>query len=89
VVVLNPPYGERTGEVTSLIGLYREIGYFFKKRCGGHRGYIFTGNAALGKQVGLRTKRRIPFFNGELECRLLEYELYEGTRRTEKIRDEG
>jgi 23S rRNA G2445 N2-methylase RlmL len=84
VVVLNPPYGERTGEVTSLIGLYREIGYFFKKRCGGHRGYIFTGNAALAKQVGLRTKRRITFFNGEIECRLLEYELYEGTRRNVK-----
>ncbi|MCX5820283.1 MAG: class I SAM-dependent RNA methyltransferase [Deltaproteobacteria bacterium] len=89
VVVLNPPYGERTGEIPSLITLYREIGDFFKKRCGGHRGYIFTGNAALGKQVGLRTKRRIPFFNGEIECRLLEYELYEGSRRTEKIRDEA
>jgi 23S rRNA G2445 N2-methylase RlmL len=84
VVVLNPPYGERTGDFPTLCGLYREIGDFFKKRCGGHRGYIFTGNAALGKQVGLRTKRRIPFFNGEIECRLLEYELYEGTRRTEK-----
>jgi len=83
VVVLNPPYGERTGEVPSLIGLYREIGDFFKQRCGGHRGYIFTGNAALGKQVGLRTKRRVPFFNGEIECRLLEYELYEGSRRRE------
>jgi 23S rRNA G2445 N2-methylase RlmL len=83
VVVLNPPYGERTGEIPSLISLYRGIGDFFKKRCGGHRGYIFTGNAALGKQVGLRTKRRIPFFNGEIECRLLEYELYEGTRRRE------
>ncbi len=84
VVVLNPPYGERTGDFPTLIGLYREIGDFFKQRCGGHRGYIFTGNAALGKQVGLRTKRRIPFFNGEIECRLLEYELYEGSRRKEK-----
>jgi len=84
VVVLNPPYGERTGDVSALIGLYREIGDFFKKRCGGHRGYIFTGNAALGKKVGLRTKRRIPFFNGEIECRLLEYELYVGSRRDEK-----
>jgi putative N6-adenine-specific DNA methylase len=89
VVVLNPPYGERTGEISSLIGLYQGIGDFFKKRCGGHRGYIFTGNATLGKQVGLRTKRRISFYNGEIECRLLEYELYEGSRRTEKMRHEG
>jgi len=84
VVVLNPPYGERIGEQSRLAGLYREIGDFFKQRCGGYRGYIFTGNAALGKGVGLRTKRRITFYNGEIECRLLEYELYEGTRRKEK-----
>ena len=84
VVVLNPPYGERIGEIKKLTGLYGEIGDFFKQRCGGYRGYVFTGNLALGKQVGLRAKRRIPFYNGEIECRLLEYELYEGTRRKEK-----
>jgi 23S rRNA G2445 N2-methylase RlmL len=83
IVLINPPYGERIGEESRLIGLYREIGDFFKQRGGGYRGYIFTGNAALGKRVGLRTKRRITFYNGEIECRLLEYELYEGTRRKE------
>ncbi len=87
IVLINPPYGERIGEESRLIGLYREIGDFFKQRCGGYRGYIFTGNAALGKRVGLRTKRRITFYNGEIECRLLEYELYEGTRRKEKVHD--
>jgi 23S rRNA G2445 N2-methylase RlmL len=85
IVVLNPPYGERIGEQSQLTGLYGEIGDFFKQRCGGYRGYLFTGNAALGKRVGLRTKRRITFYNGEIECRLLEYELYEGTRRKEKV----
>jgi putative N6-adenine-specific DNA methylase len=70
-----------------LAGLYREIGDFFKQRCRGYRGYIFTGNTTLGKQVGLRTKRRIIFYNSEIECRLLEYELYEGTRRKETLRD--
>jgi len=83
VVILNPPYGERTGEISKLTGLYREIGDFFKQKCGDYLGYIFTGNTAMGKQVGLRTKRRIIFYNSEIECRLLEYELYEGTRRKE------
>ena len=85
VVILNPPYGERTGEVARLTRLYREIGDFFKQKCGGYLGYIFTGNMALGKQVGLRTKRRILFYNSEIECRLLEYELYEGSRRKETL----
>jgi putative N6-adenine-specific DNA methylase len=81
VVILNPEYGERLGEVEELKKTYREIGDFFKKKCNGYSGYIFTGNLDLAKQVGLRTKRRIPFFNGPIECRLLEYDLYEGSKK--------
>jgi 23S rRNA G2445 N2-methylase RlmL len=81
IVMLNPEYGERMGEVKALEGTYKNIGDFFKKKCGGYTGYIFTGNLGLAKKVGLRTKRRLTFFNGGIECRLLEYELYEGSRR--------
>ena len=45
------------------------------------RGAGFTGNLDLAKKVGLKTKRRIPFFNSNIECRLLEYDLYEGSRK--------
>ena len=80
VVILNPEYGERMGEMEELKGTYSRIGDFFKKKCQGYRGYIFTGNLDLAKKVGLRTNRRITFFNGPIECRLLEYDLYEGSR---------
>ena len=59
------------------------IGDFFKKKCNGYTGYVFTGNLDLAKKVGLRTKRRILFYNGPIECRLLEYDLYEGSRKKE------
>ena len=81
IVILNPEYGERMGEIEALKETYKGIGDFFKKNCKGYTGYIFTGNFNLAKKVGLKTKRRIPFFNGPIECRLLEYELYEGSRR--------
>jgi putative N6-adenine-specific DNA methylase len=81
VVILNPEYGERMGDAGKLGDIYKGIGDFFKNRCMGYRGYIFTGNLDLAKQVGLRTKRRIPFYNGPIECRLLEYELYRGSRK--------
>jgi 23S rRNA G2445 N2-methylase RlmL len=84
VVVLNPEYGERMGDVRQLEGTYGRIGDFFKQKCGGYMGYIFTGNFGLAKKVGLRTKRRLTFFNGGIECRLLEYELYEGSRKNER-----
>jgi putative N6-adenine-specific DNA methylase len=81
VVVINPPYGERIGQAEQLAGLYTAIGDFFKKRCRGYTGFLFTGNPELAKKVGLRTRRRVPFYNGEIACRLLEYDLYEGTRK--------
>lgn len=64
-----------------LEAIYQGIGDFFKSIGGGYRGYIFTGNLEMVKKVGLRTKHRIIFYNGEIECRLLEYELYAGSRR--------
>ncbi len=78
--MLNPEYGERLGKLKELEETYRGIGDFFKKKCPGYRGYIFTGNLELAKKVGLKTKKRIPFFNSNIECRLLEYDLYEGSR---------
>jgi 23S rRNA G2445 N2-methylase RlmL len=82
VVVLNPEYGERLGKVRELEEIYRGIGDFFKKRCIGYQGYIFTGNLELAKKVGLKANRRTPFFNSRIECRLLEYSLYAGSHRT-------
>ncbi|QJB55666.1 class I SAM-dependent RNA methyltransferase [Pseudodesulfovibrio sp. zrk46] len=81
LVMLNPEYGERLGDEQKLGPVYERIGDFFKQHCGGKTGFIFTGNANLAKQVGLRTKRRRIFYNAKIECRLLEYELYEGTRK--------
>lgn len=76
VIVFNPEYGERMGKIEELEKTYKEIGDFMKQKCNGYFGYIFTGNLELGKKVGLRTKRKMPFYNGKIECRLLEYELY-------------
>lgn len=81
VVVMNPEYGERLGEVTELEWTYKAMGDFLKQKCKGYSGYIFTGNLDLAKKVGLKASRRTPFFNSKIECRLLKYELYEGTRQ--------
>jgi putative N6-adenine-specific DNA methylase len=81
VVFFNPEYGERLGVHNKLEATYKRIGDFMKQQCRGYRGYIFTGNPDLAKKIGLRASRKIEFYNGKLDCRLLEYELYEGTRR--------
>lgn len=80
-IFMNPEYGKRLGDERELVAIYEEIGNYFKQSCSGYTGYIFTGNSNLAKRVGLRAKRRIPFHTADLECRLLEYELYNGSRR--------
>jgi 23S rRNA (guanine2445-N2)-methyltransferase / 23S rRNA (guanine2069-N7)-methyltransferase len=76
LIVLNPPYGERMGDVEELKPLYKGIGDTFKKKFQGWGGYVFTGSPDLAKVVGLKASRRFVLFNGALECRLLKYDLY-------------
>jgi putative N6-adenine-specific DNA methylase len=87
IVILNPEYGERMGQGKELESVYKGIGDFFKQKCQGYTGYIFTGNPALAKKVGLRAEKKVQFFNGAIECRLLEYALYKGSRNNKQ--DEG
>jgi 23S rRNA G2445 N2-methylase RlmL len=81
VVVVNPPYGIRLGEDQDLRPLYKKIGDFMKTECPGKTGYVFTANMKLAKKIGLRASSRTTFFNSTLECRLLEYELYKGSKK--------
>ncbi len=85
VIMMNPEYGLRLGEISALETTYSEIGDFFKKKGGGYTGYVFTGNLDLAKRIGLKTKRRIELFNAKLDARLLEYELYAGSKKTSKL----
>ncbi|MFM6395293.1 MAG: RNA methyltransferase, partial [Planktothrix sp.] len=64
------------GNFEELAPLYKQLGDIFKQRFKGWTAYILTGNKTLGKQVGLRTSRRIAVNNGALPCTLLKYELY-------------
>ncbi|HQW92510.1 MAG TPA: class I SAM-dependent RNA methyltransferase [Ferruginibacter sp.] len=84
IVYFNPEYGDRLGVEAELEITYKRLGDFLKKKCKGYFGYIFTGNLELAKKIGLKPNRRIEFYTSKIDCRLLEYELYSGTKRTDK-----
>lgn len=73
LLVTNPPYGVRLGEEERLGGLYAELGDVMRRRFLGWTGCVLTGSSALAKRIGLRPTRRLPLWNGALECRLLEF----------------
>lgn len=76
IIICNPPYGKRIGDVEELGGFYKLLGDVFKQGFKGWTAYILTGNKELAKQIGLKTSRRIPIYNGSIPCTLLKYELY-------------
>jgi len=80
-IIMNPEYGMRLGRPDELETLYREIGDFLKQKCSGFTAYVFSGNNDLLKKLRLKTERKLVFFNADIECRLYEYQLYQGSKR--------
>lgn len=78
-IVLNPDYGERPAGAIELAPLYRRIGDWLKAQPGWAANVLLT-NLELAKEIGLRTSHRIQLYNGAQECRLLVFDLYEGSR---------
>lgn len=76
IVILNPPYGERLSEIEELKPLYKELGDHYKQHWKGWRVFMLIGNPELIKCVGLRSSRKHIIFNGPIECRFVEYQLY-------------
>lgn len=76
--ICNPPYGERLehGEDEKLKALYKGLGDHWKHNFKGHRAAIFTGNLAMLKAVGLKTSKKHLLYNGDIDCRVAEYNLY-------------
>jgi putative N6-adenine-specific DNA methylase len=86
VILINPPYGVRLSRPEELESFYPKLGDWLKQRFTGWRAYVFTGDARLSKLIGLSPSRRIPLFNGSLECRLYEFEIVQGSGRQRRRR---
>ena len=84
IIVTNPPYGVRLGELQELAELYPKLGDVLKKKFSGWRAYILSADMRLPKLIRLAASRRTPLFNGPLECRLFEYKMVQGGMRRKK-----
>lgn len=75
LVLTNPPYGERLGNSEELGALYAALGQWLKDECPGWQAGVITGSPDLAKQMGLRARKLNLFYNGALECKLLQFEV--------------
>lgn len=75
MMVINPPYGERLGVTEELKDVYRDLAYTLKRQFQGWSCWLLSGNEELTKALKLKSSRRVPVYNGAIECRWLEYKV--------------
>jgi len=90
LLLLNPPYGERI-DAAGIAGRERaesQDGDFFaqlashwKRHYAGWQAWILTPDRQLTRSMRLKATRRVPLWNGPIECRLLRFELHQGSLR--------
>jgi putative N6-adenine-specific DNA methylase len=81
MLVTNPPYGERLGEADELADFYPRLGSALKRNFAGWDCWFLSADTRLPKLIGLKPMRKIPLFNGPLECRLYGFRMVAGSNR--------
>lgn len=78
-MLFNPPYGERLS--IEFQEFYKKIGDTLKQHYPGTDSWMITANLEALKYVGLRPSRKIKVFNAKLESRLVQYQIYKGSKK--------
>ena len=91
VMLLNPPYGERiavAGVAAREQAVTEDGGEFFsqlathwKKNYSGWTGWILTPDLKLPSKMRLKESRRVPMWNGPIECRMFRFDMVKGAAR--------
>jgi len=78
-IISNPPYDERLPIEDSLV-FYKMIGNTLKRKYAGYTAWLISSDLESLKFIGLRPSRRIPVFNGPLECRFVKFDMFAGKK---------
>ena len=97
VMLLNPPYGERI-EVAGVAGAQRggreqaqmegsgeffnQLSAHWKKNYAGWSAWVLSPDLKLPGKMRLKESRRVPMWNGPIECRLFRFDMVKGSARS-------
>jgi len=76
LMITDPPYGERMGEVNELIEVYKNLAHTMKVGFKGWECFVLSGSPELSAAMKLKAERKFPVMNGPIECRLLKYRMF-------------
>jgi putative N6-adenine-specific DNA methylase len=96
-MILNPPYGERldpkgTGHAwqpareqpeggQSVETFFNQLAAHWKRQYAGWTAWVLSPDAALPRWMRLKESRRVPLWNGPIECRLFRFDMVAGSAR--------
>ena len=79
-ILINPPYDKRIS--VDVNELYKKIGDTLKNNYLHSDVWLITANLEAIKSIGLKSSKKIKLFNGSLESRLLNYNIYPGSKKS-------
>jgi putative N6-adenine-specific DNA methylase len=96
VLMMNPPYGERIaakgqGSNTarqgfegggSSVDFFSGLASHWKRHYPGWTAWLLSPDMKLPSLMRLKESRRVPMWNGPIECRLFRFDLVAGSART-------
>jgi len=95
-MLVNPPYGERI-ETAGMAGrsqggreraqgdeggdFFNQLAAHWKKNYAGWTAWVLTPDFRLPSRMRLKESRRVPMWNGPIECRLFRFDMVKGSAR--------
>ncbi|NBP26877.1 MAG: class I SAM-dependent RNA methyltransferase [Betaproteobacteria bacterium] len=81
LLATNPPYGKRLEQPGEAAAFERGLGETLKKNFAGWQAWILSDNLKLDSGMRLKASRRVPVFNGDIECRWMRFDMVSGSNR--------
>ncbi len=89
LLLSNPPYGERMDELATLREWYPQLGAWMKRELAGWTVCFITADRDMPSGLGFKPGKKTPLYNGALDCRLFEFQMYSGSKREPKEKPQG
>jgi putative N6-adenine-specific DNA methylase len=96
LMLVNPPYGERIetagvagrtqggrerAETDSDVDFFVQLAAHWKRNYAGWTAWVLTPDLKLPSRMRLKESRRVPMWNGPIECRLFRFDMVAGSAR--------
>jgi putative N6-adenine-specific DNA methylase len=97
LLLLNPPYGERIeaggvagpgrggreqAQMENAGDFFAQLASHWKRNYPGWTAWVLSPDAKLPTRMRLKESRRVPMWNGPIECRLFRFDMVAGSART-------